>query len=167
MAKKNLAKLAKETTTKLKSEKKLTPEEERDLRAKATVEELTKDIDLTLGKKEIDDLIEIDGSKNENNFNWLQEQVGLLTEENERLRKETEAAKQDYKKIFDEIQAIKSGKNNVDPATNQNLINLFMDLQNNLLGNNSERTSWVNADIKVLLGKMSRLFPFLQQYIKY
>jgi len=86
--------------------KKTTPEEERKIRAKQTVEKLLEGT--TLIPKEKEELIELDtvAMKSES-ADWLQEQVGLLSSENENLRIELVAAKDNYAKILGEFQRIK------------------------------------------------------------
>lgn len=157
MAKKNLAKIAKGKQKKKPSSKKITPKE----KAKALADELV---------KEAEDLIDFDVSKkpkkNKESIEWLQEQVSILTDTNETLTKEVAEAKNNYKKIFDELQKTKN-----NPATfkgiQQNVIKLFVELQNNFLGFNKERTKWEMAKIKVILIQMIQLFPFLQQTKKF
>ena len=110
MAKSNLVKLAKgggkkataEKPVEKVVEKTLTPEEERDLKAKQKVTELLKDVDLTAPKKE-DDLLEVDNDAVKSG-EWLEEQVTLLSEKNEILRTELAQAKEDYAKLFQQLQ---------------------------------------------------------------
>src|SRR5690606_960312 len=100
--KSNLVKLAKSSneikkkTTAVKKttkvEKVLTPEEERDLKAKQKVNELLKDVDL-VPKKESDTLLELDEEAKENKgIDWLEEQLTALSDENAKLKSELEVA---------------------------------------------------------------------------
>lgn len=101
--------------------KKLTPMQERDLKAKQKVEELLKDSTFTQPKE--DDLIILD--EEPKGIDWLQEQVALLSQQVETLKKDlakakTENAKGDEGEIkkgigvlFEELQTnyIKMGRN--------------------------------------------------------
>jgi hypothetical protein len=121
MAKKdNLVKLAKGTDKKTKTpavkqeevpeEKVLTPEEQRDLKAKAKVSELLEGVDL-VPKKE-DELLEVESERVSGELQagneWLEEQVQRLTEENEKLKSEIELSKEDYAKMFQSYQQLKN-----------------------------------------------------------
>lgn len=100
MAKKNLVKMAKGfdrniVTSKTEksvedkvSEKTLTHDEERDLKAKQKVEELLHDVSLTPEKN--NDLLDVDEPKG---VEWLTEQVDALTAENELLKNDLEQPK--------------------------------------------------------------------------
>jgi len=163
MAKKNLAKIAKgiQQPKKKTTTKKLTPKE----KAKALADELV---------KEAEDLIDFDITKtkektkeNKESIEWLQEQVSILTEANETLTKEAVQAKNDYKKIFEEHQKIKNNPAAANQGIQQKVVKLFVELQNNLLGINKERTKWEMAKIRVVLTQMVQLFPFLQQIKKF
>ena len=93
--KKDVVGLAKKTTTKKKTarkpapkkpvEKKLTAAQERDLKAKETVEKLLEDSPITtLDKK--DELLELEEPTQEpKGVEWLEEQVTLLTQQKEAL----------------------------------------------------------------------------------
>ena len=89
-----LAKGKKETTVKapvIKKveeviEKVLSPEEERDLKTKAKVEELLDGVEMTLKTEEEkkEEILEIAPEPDSKDVNWLEEQVSKLSEENER-----------------------------------------------------------------------------------
>lgn len=145
-------------------EKQITPEEERDLKAKKKVEELLQHVDLA---PKIVIVEEIESETNERpvdaGVEWFEEQLAMLSNENERLRNECEVAKDDYRKLYHESQ----GKGSeVNERILQNLLMMFNELQDNLTGNNRERTAWSTANISHLLGKMVQLFPFLEKYKK-
>jgi len=147
---------------------KKTPEEERDIRAKLTVEKLLEGTSLI--PKEKEKLIEIDTEVIQpEGAEWLQEQVGLLSSENENLRIELATARDNYSKILGESQRIKGNNPNelLNETITQNILTLFNELQNNLLGHNAERTVWTTANIPVLLKKMLLMFPFTADIKKF
>jgi len=166
MAKKSLVSLAKGSDKKAPAkkiekkepEKVLTPAEERDLKAKAKVEELLEGVELT-PKKE--DLLEIDSTPKEGT-EWLEEQVGLLNEQVESLKAELEVSKADYQRLFAEMQ--NKGGNEV---ANQHILAIFSELQNNMLGQNQERTPWKTVNIDYLLKQMLTRFPVTQKIKKF
>jgi hypothetical protein len=140
-------------------EKPKTPEEERDLKAKQTVEKLLDGVDLTPKKDE--ELLEIDAEPKEGTI-WLEEQVALLNEQVETLTNELTQAKSDYQRLFEDYQKRNSNISNNMPneTTNQNVLTLFNELQNNLLGQNRERTVWKEVKVEHILKQMLTLFPF-------
>lgn len=173
MAKKNLAKIAKsgktettKTTEEIKKEEKpITPEIEREIKAKETVEKLLEGVDL-IPKKE-GDTIEIEATNKEGK-EWLEEQVGLLSEQVEQLRTELAQSKEDYTKIYQELQKNKSNPNNLlNETIHQNILILFNELQANLIGKNPEKTPHDIVNIEYLLKQMLQLFPFTEQYRKF
>lgn len=180
MAKKNLATIAKKgssrksnttnkTTTKNKVEKKVevkasTPEEERDLKAKQTVEKLLENVEL-VPKKE-GDTVKIEATKE--GKEWLEEQVGLLSDQVEKLRGELAVAKEDYGKLYEEMQKRKGSSDNMLKDTMiENIISMFNELQANLMGRNPERTPHDIVKIEYLLKQMLQLFPFTEQFRKF
>lgn len=178
MAKDNLISLAKGKNNVKKSsqvlkkpvpkaqEKHKTPEEERDLKAKKKVEELLQDVDLEIINKEEKNVLDEHSSENGQGIEWLTEQVGLLSEQNENLRNELAQAKDDYSRLLQDFQN-KNGNNNVNETILQNMLILFNELQNNFLGINAEKTSWTTASIPHMLKKMLSMFPFLETYKKF
>lgn len=180
MVEKNLIKLAKgssSNTTKapiakkpvVKVDKKpITPAEERDIKAKAKVEELLHDVDLTPTKK--DDLLEIDNSEDKGE-GWLQEQVSRLSEENERLRSEAALAKEDYSKIFTEFQEIKSGVVSSDSNSELKgkIFQLFAEIQANLIsmGYKPSGEPWFEIRPVAFLNRLIMFFPFLEKEKKF
>jgi hypothetical protein len=145
-------------------EKKITPEEDRNIKAKQTVERLLEGSSLIPKKDE--PIFELITEKNQGNVEWLEEQLALLTSENEVLKNELATAKNDYAKLLNKTQ--NNGSNEFANETiNQNILALFNELQNNLLGHNQERTVWTTANIPHLLNKMLLMFPFTANIKKF
>lgn len=167
----------KTTTAKKKTAQKpvakKTTTDERDIKAKNKVAELLKDIDLTKpSEKQAPSKSEI--KEDGNNIEWLQEQLTILSDENEKLRTELGQAKEDYGKLFkgfNEKKVVQQPQSQIPlqsgDKTNENILKLFSELQNNFTGRNPEKTPWSTASIKHLLGLMVQLFPFLQQHKNY
>lgn len=175
--KNNLISLAtgrkKKTTVTKKSprvveKKKTTPEEDRNIKAKQTVEKLLEGVSLI--PKENEDSFELDIEAKKNvGEEWLQEQVALLGSENENLRIELANAKDNYAKLFAQTQGSKGNNSNslMQETITQNVLILFNELQNNLLGNNAEKTIWTTVNISHLLKKMLLMFPFTVEIKKF
>jgi hypothetical protein len=146
-------------------EKVLTPEEERDLKAKAKVDELLDGIKLTPDTEKKDDLLEVaDEDEEPKGVEWLEEQMTRLVEENEKLKAEAELAKGDYAKLFAAFQQQKNtvvlndNPNGTDTALKAKVVQLFNELQANWL-------SLGHNFIIVPPAFMNRLimfFPFLE-----
>ncbi len=171
--KSNLVKLAKsdgETKKKIttvkkatKVEKVLTPEEERDLKAKQKVNELLKDVDL-MPKKEGEELLELDEGKENKSVEWLEEQLVALSDANAKLKSELDVAKGDYTKLFAEFQKIKQGgdvvlsNNDVDTPLKASIVKLFNEIQANhlALGRNFVIVP------PAFLNRLIMFFPFLE-----
>ena len=145
-------------------EKILSQEEERDIKAKKRVEELLKNTNLIPTEKK-EELFEISPTtESKEGTIWLEEQITLLSSENEALKIELATAKEDYVKIF----ARSNNSNEFSNETiNQNILLLFNELQNNLLGNNPQRTVWTTVSIKHILNQMLAMFPFTAQNKRY
>lgn len=183
MAKSNLIKLAKGgKTTKNKPtstkpvvkvvvEKALTPEEERDLKAKEKVKELLSDV--TLVPQSTDEVLEIEESKKEpEGLEWLTEEVAKLTAENEQL-------KSDYSKLLDENRRLKNGNpaivaNETEPIDENlvkgKLVQLFNELQANYMRNPGVSQFGTPNFIIYPLAFMERMvmfFPFLGKEKRY
>lgn len=146
-------------------EKPKTPDEERNLKAKQKVEELLQSVELSPKKEVIPEVVLIPKEGTE----WLEEQVALLSEQCEGLRAELIEAKDNYSKIYRELQ---NGRgNNSDNLTGEtfkeNILMMFNELQSNYLGQNTERQRWSVAKIEYLLNQMLQLFPFTQNYKKF
>jgi hypothetical protein len=168
--KENLMKFAKGEDKKTKTpakkkevqEKVLTPEEERDLKAKEKVASLLEGVDLTL--KKTDDLLEMDNApKVGGDYQWLEEQVQKLTEENERLNSEAAVAKADYAKIFETLQQLKNGVTLGNPSENNDIrlkvTQLFNEIQSNHLAMGK---NFIIHPPSFLL-RLLMFFPFLEK----
>jgi hypothetical protein len=174
MGQKNLINLGKgknkNIEKKLPEEKKeLSPEEERDLKAKQTVNELLQDVKLTPSKKD-DDFFEMVDESNNKGSEWLSEQVTILTKENEILRQKIEISKEDYKRIFAESQEIKTNLGIVDDnVVKAKVIELFNELQNNYIsmGINVMGVENFRVRFPAFLERMIMFFPFLKEKKKY
>lgn len=148
------------------------PEEERNLKAKQKVEELLQEIKLTPETK-LDDLLEIsDNDKpipitNKGN-EWLSEQVSILTEENERLFKEAEQAKNDYRMIFEKLQSMKGEPQNND-NTKALVYRLFNEIQDNYISMYNPATGKSGLVIApvAFMNRLIMFFPFLESEKKY
>lgn len=182
MAKSNLIKLAKngkniknkpapKPVVKKVEEKPLTPEEERDLKAKQKVEELLSDVSLV--PKTSEEVLELDDNKQEpEGVDWLTEEVTKLTAENEQLR-------EDYAKILDENRRLKGGRpavvidesESVDESlVKEKLLQLFNELQANYMRNPGVSQFGTPNFIIYPVAFMERMimfFPFLGKEKKY
>ena len=167
--KKNVISLAKsdKTTAKkstvvkktVKSEQVLSSDEKRDLKAKAKVNELLQNVDLSLEKK--NDLLEFDEVPVVGNqsIEWLEEQVKLLSETNEQMKFELE-----------EIKTSNPNPTTDNNALKQTVIDLFNELQNNHLKMGSDPQSGV-SNFRIycpgFLNRLIKFFPFLIDQKKY
>jgi len=158
---------AKKPTVKV-VEKPKTVEEERDQKAKAKVEELLGGVNLTPQK---DDLLEFDDDTPKEGQEWLEEQVGALSEANELMKGELDIAKADYRRIFDENQKLKSGVGIQDDGVlKTNVTKLFIELQDAYVAmGKNPNTGVPNLIIYPIafLNKLMVFFPFLEQYKKF
>lgn len=171
MVTKNLAKIAKGggkknvTTPQVEKvvEKPKTPEEERDLKAKQKVEELLQGVEFTPKKEEPETIV-----VNKGGAEWLEEQVVLLSDQAEKLKTELAQAKEDYTRIYQELQNKKGNPNNLlNETLVQNVLIMFNELQNNFTGRNQERFAHDIVKIEYLLKQMLLLFPFTEQYRRF
>lgn len=137
--------------------------------AKKKVEELLNDVELK-PKKEKEDLIELD--ENPKDIKWLQNQVSILTEQNEKLESEAKEAKENYKKLFQQYEAIKNDTNiestNMIPDSmmKNGIIEEFVAAQDNFLGLNPERRRYSDMKILHFLRRMLKRYEFLNEYKK-
>ena len=160
MAQKNLFKLAKgsvKTPEKEDVKPVLTPEEERDLKAKQKVKELLQDVPMTIAEKE--ELLEIESTPKKEG-EWLEEQVNLLSEQVETLRNELAQSKEDYQKIFTEYQYV---KNNDDSELKPIIIRLFNEIQDNHIS--MGRNFIIHPPS--FLERLIMFFPFLAKEKRY
>jgi predicted nuclease with TOPRIM domain len=94
---------------------------------------------------------------------WMEEQISALTEENEQL-------KEDYQKIFNELQKVKSNPvANVAGVPNSQLeheLKMFFDIlvqrDQRMQGNAVVKLNYVGAGAPGLLQEMLQRFPFLK-----
>lgn len=175
MAKEGLMNLAKSSkkneviakkVEKKKVEKPISPEEERDIKARATVAELLQDVPLTLEKQE--KLIEIDNNPSTEDVKskeWLEEQVELLGDSNKNLKAELELAKGDYQRIFADYQKLKQGTNvgSVEGQVAQNVARVFIELQSNYFQHGQNFIIHPVA----FMNRLIMYFPFLQSEKRY
>ena len=183
MAEKNLIKIAKGNSNGKKPavtakkpvekkvvENKLTADQERNLKAKQTVEKLLEkvDLDITSSKKD-EELIELDSGP-KSGVEWLEEQIGRLSEENSALKSELELSKADYAKMFDDYRRLKGGGESVvlsNPDENSALkvgvIKLFNEIQANYLAMGKNFVIVPPA----FLNRLIMFFPFLQDEKKF
>jgi hypothetical protein len=176
--KKSLVSLAKgntKSTTVAKkpaAQKKLSASEERDLKAKQKVEELLHDVPLSPKKEtEVLELDEGESTEGIKSVDWLSEQVAALTAENNVLKTDLDTTKQDYKRIFEENQKLKSGVGVNAPADdsnqNQAVFALFNELQAEYLRYPPEVMNKTSVNVRYLLDKIVNLFPVARKLKKY
>jgi len=152
---------AKKPQTKAKATKPPTAEEERNLKAKAKVEELLSDVKLTPDSK--DDLLELAPEEEEKGSDWLQEQVALLSSENEALKIELKTAKEDYARIF------AKGGGQSDSEFKETIVKVFHELQSNYLNMGMSPSGEPNFRIApaAFINRLIVFFPFLQKEKKF
>jgi hypothetical protein len=149
-------------------EKVLTPEEERDQKTKAKVNELLNGIKLTPDvdeKKE--ELLEVE--EEPKGVEWLEEQMSRLTEENEKLKAEANLAKEDYEHLYSTFQQQKNGvvlndnPNASDTLLKTKVIQLFNEIQANHLA-----LSYNFVIVPVaFLNRLILFFPFLDEHKRF
>lgn len=140
----------------------LTPEEERNLKAKAKVKELLEDSSIiNLTKK--DNITEVNESKNKpKGVDWLEEQLTLLVKENQEL-------KNDFEKILKENQKLKTNSVGNDGEIKKAVISLFNELQENHIKLGVDNNGIGNFRIYCpgFLNRMIKFFPFLNEIKRY
>ncbi len=150
-------------------EKPKTPEEERDLKVKETVNSLLQDVNLNPKDKELLDIVPIEvqtpvsDPEMTSGKDWLREQLELLTSENESLRIELDEAKENYNKILNENLKLKERPNINLGETDKNLIRLFNELQDNHL---KLQENFVIVPV-AFMNRLIMFFPFLREFKKY
>jgi hypothetical protein len=167
---------AKEEVKEVVPEVVLTKEEARDLKAKEVVKNLLSEseVDLSLTTKPKEDLLEVVEDEKPQGSGWLEEQVALLTSENELLRAEVQEAQMNYQKIFNENQRIKAGQGIQDDSDlKQNIMRIFHELQSNYMKmgmSNQTRTEVIPAgepNFRIapaaFINRLIVFFPFLQK----
>ena len=148
-------------------EKVLTPEEERDLKTKAKVDELLDGIKLTSDTEEKkEDLLEVvEEDEEPKGVEWLEEQMSRLTEENEKLKAEANLAKEDYSKLFAAFQqqkgavVLNDNPNASDTLLKAKIVQLFNEIQANHL---SLGHNFIIVP-QAFLNRLILFFPFLDE----
>lgn len=148
-------------------EKKLSPEEERNMKAKETVKNLLDGVNFNPEEKK-DELLEVANEPVSKDNEWLQEQVSLLASENQNLRNDLQVAKADYTRIFNENQHFKSGSNgSSDEELKRGVVTIFHEIQSNYMRNPGFTTSPTLGTPNFVivpaafLNRMIQFFPFL------
>ena len=149
-------------------EKVLTPEEERDLKTKAKVEELLDGVDMNLKTEEKkEEILEVAPEPDSKDVNWLEEQVSKLSEENERLKSEATLAKNDYSRIFEAFQEQKNGvtltTSNSDGQLQAKVVELFNEIQAQYLSLGNNLIIYPAA----FLNRLIKFFPFLDGHRRF
>lgn len=141
-------------------EKKLTPEEERDLKAKETVKRLLDDSTIMTEKK--DELLDIDEVDEPKGIDWLEEQITLLSEKNKELTTEVNLLKI-------ENENLKNNPHSGDADTKKSVLQLFNELQENhmKLGVNEQGIGNFRIYCPGFLNRLIKFFPFLEEYKRY
>jgi len=132
-------------------------QEERDLRAKRKVDELLKEFE-SLSKV----AVQKENIESGKGLSWLEEQIGILTKENERLEKEVSEAKNNYKKIYDDFQKKSSSSSEEVP----NVVKLFNELQDNYIEHVKAKKRF-EIFFPNFLNLLVDYFPYLNKYRKY
>lgn len=170
MTKKNVIGLAKKTNNKLvdveSKDELIEITDDRDAKVKKKVAELLEGIELTPKQKE--EIIELD-TEHKQGVEWLEEQVALLSESNEKLRQELADSKEDYKKIFEENQDLKKGVVISDDIVKNNVIKLFNEIQENYfkMGKNAQGQPNLVLPPVAFMNRMIMFFSFLNKHKKY
>jgi hypothetical protein len=145
--------------------------------AEKRVKELLKDVDLSPNKKE-EDLLELDEDDGQpKSLEWLEEQVGALGSENERLRLEASEAKENYNKLYAKYEQVKGGGTPTggiadDPLVPDSLIkrgaiSLFDEFQTEFLRHPRETRAYTQITLVALMKKMFDVFPFLEEHRRF
>lgn len=143
-----------------------TPEEIRNQKAKETIEKLLEDSPITtLDKKE--DLLELDETPEEpKGVEWLEEQVGLLSQKNEALIAELNVVKIENEQLRGGVAPPASN----DGEVKGGVIKLFDELQTQLVNRGvNPNTGQPNFVIHTVpfMNRLIKFFPFLEQMKKY
>lgn len=144
-----------------------------DVKSKEKINKLLEEVDQGILKKD-EDIIMVDedkkSSSKSNSNDWLEEQVSKLSDDNERLRIETAEAKENYRKLFEQYENLKSGGQGVkselipDSLMKNKIIDLFTEFQNNFIGRNQERKRYTQINLQHLMQKFIKNFSFLNDY---
>jgi len=145
-------------------EKPKTKEEERDEKAKETVEKLLQGVEFTSIKPVVEIEEPIKAVQGEG-VEWLEEQVTSLTEQCDLLKAEANEAKENYARLFQDYQKKGSSSDGLGEETaKQNVLFLFKQLQANMFGQNPQHEVYEFIYIKPLLVQLMQLFPFTEEY---
>ena len=150
-------------------QKVLTPEEERNIKTKAKVEELLDGVKLTLEPEEKkEELLEVtDDEVQPKSSDWLEEQVSKLSEENERLKSEIALAKTDYEKLLGEFQEQRNGvtlnNSNSDGQLQAQVVQLFDEIQAQYLSLGNNLIIYPVA----FMNRLIKFFSFLEDRKRY
>lgn len=147
--------------------------------AEQRVKDLLKDVDFK-PKKEEDDLLELDEDDGQpKSMEWLEEQVGALGTENERLRSEAGEAKENYSKLYTRYEQLRNGGEATgeapipqdtlvpDSLVKRGALSLFDEFQTEYLRHRVEVRSQTKITLVALIQKMLNEFPFLSEYRKF
>jgi len=144
--------------------------------AEARVKNLLKDVDLIPKKEE--DLLELDEDDGQpKSLEWLEEQVGALGTENERLRLEASEAKENYNKLYAKYEQVKSGGAPTGGIVEENLVPdslvkrgavaLFDEFQSEYMRHPRETRAFTQITLVALIKKMLDAFPFLEEHRRF
>lgn len=137
-------------------------EAEKKKKAKERVEALLEGVNINTKDKKVvtDRVVELEEKKGNE---WLESEMTRVTDENDRLIKELATAKDDLKKMAQELLNAKGGVPTMDGSVVQkNVVAMFKELENNFLGRNPQKQRYEQANIKHLLDNMLRKFPFIR-----
>lgn len=141
--------------------------DDKKLKVKRKIDEILKDIELEPKLKE--KIMDID-TEHKDGIEWLEEQLNLSTELNDKLRSELGDARDDYKKIYEENQRLKSGDVSVvnESAVVNNIKNLFLEIQDNYykMGFNQYGKSNLIISPHNFMERLVMFFPFLKELKK-
>lgn len=138
--------------------------------AEQRVNDLLKDVDLK--PQGGDDLLVLEEEDQPKTMEWLEEQVGALGAENERLRNEAGEAKENYKKLFERYQTLSDGEPTggivedrlvPDSLVKNGAMALFEEFQNEYLRHPAPTRPHTKITLIALVQKMLEAFPFLEE----
>jgi len=142
--------------------------------AKERVEDLLKDVDLNPLKPKDDDLLEFEEDDGQpKSIEWLEEQVGKLGEENERLRVEAGEAKENYSKLYARYETLSAGGGDTGGIVEDHLVPdslvkngamaLFEEFQTEYLRHPAQTRQHTKISLVALMKKMLEALPFLEE----
>jgi len=140
-------------------------EESKETKTQQKIEELLKDLPQGPG----DDLLILDEGPevDKESTEWLQEQVSILTTQNEELAIQAEEATENYKKLYNQL----SGGAPIGDSgdVKKGVIAFFTELQANYLrmGKDQKGESKLFIAPTGFMNKLLQYFPFLQEYKRF